>query len=139
MIRSGQRQNSMDRVSIRHPRMIHADFETSAQLFQGKRPSKVVQCLAREFVGQSHLNEFPFEERFIVAGIWNLTRFREETCRWQNLDPMVDVDDARSKGNRRNMSLPGSTQAEDKTQSSGKQVRLVRMRHNGGIEKRRRF
>ena len=37
------------------------------------------------------------------------------------------------------MSLPGGAQAEDKTQSAGRKVRVVRVRDDGRIEQRCRF
>src|ERR1700737_4668792 len=52
---------------------------------------------------------------------------------------MVDVDDTRSKSDGGNVSLPRSAQAEDKTQCTGRQVRLVRVRDDGGIEQGCRF
>jgi hypothetical protein len=47
---------------------------------------------------------------------------------------MVDVDDTRPKSDGGDVSLPGGAQAEDKTQSAGRQVRLVRVRDDGRIE-----
>jgi hypothetical protein len=47
---------------------------------------------------------------------------------------MVGVDDTRPKSDGGNVSFPGGAQAEDKTQSAGRQVRLVRVRDDGRIE-----
>ena len=52
---------------------------------------------------------------------------------------MVGVDDTRSKSDGRNMSLSRGAQAEDKTQSAGRQVRLVGVRDDGRIEQCCRF
>src|SRR5271167_1501113 len=48
-----------------------------------------------------------------------------------------EYSDRKSYG--RNMSLPRGAQAEDKTQSAGRQVRLVRVRHDGRVEQCSRF
>jgi hypothetical protein len=52
---------------------------------------------------------------------------------------VVDVDDSSSKSDGGDMPLPGGAQAEDKTQSAGRQVRLVRVRDDRWIEQRCRF
>src|ERR1039457_4893631 len=44
-----------------------------------------------------------------------------------------------SKCNRRNVPLPGGTQAEDEPQSACRETRLIRMRNDRRIEQRRGF
>ena len=103
------------------------------------RLSKLVHRPACKFVVQSQLKKFSLKERLIVTGVRNLTRLGKEACWGQDLDPMVGVDDPRSKSDGRNMSLPRGAQAEDKTQSAGRQVRLVGVRDDGRIEQCCRF
>src|SRR5689334_6857942 len=92
-----------------------------------------------EFVSQSQLEKFSLKECFVVTGVWNLTWLRKE-ARWGlNLDPMVRVDDAGSKSDGGNMPLPRGPQADDKTQSVRRRVRLVGVRDDGRIEQGCRF
>jgi hypothetical protein len=103
----GQRQHPSDCVPVRDARLTRFHFETGAQFFQCKRLSKLVHRSPCKFVAQSQLKEFSLKECLVVTGVRNLTRLGKEACWRQDLDPMVGVNDTRSKNDGRNMSLAG--------------------------------
>ena len=72
-----------------------------------------------EFVGQSQLKELSLKKRLFVTRVRNLTWLGKEACWGQDFDPMIGVDDARSKSDGGNMPFPRGAQAEDETQSAG--------------------
>src|SRR5260370_38465752 len=84
-----------------------------------------------EIVGQSQLKKFSLKKRLVITRVRNLTRLGKEACWGQDLDPMVGVDDTRSKGDGGNMPLPRCAQAEDKTQSGRQRIRLGGGRDDG--------
>src|SRR6266480_1603301 len=92
-----------------------------------------------EFVGQSQFKKLSLKKRLVITRVRNLTRLGKEACWGQDLDPMVGVDDTRSKSDGGNMPLPRGAQAEDKTQSVRRRARLVGVRDDGRIEQCCRF
>src|SRR5260370_41465573 len=122
VIGPGEHQNSLDGVLIRQAGLLHFGFEIDVHFFQFKRLPKLVHNPTCESAGQSQLKKFPLEERLLVAGVRDLTRLGEEAGWGEDLDPMVDVDDTRSKSDGGNGSLRGGAQAENKKQSAGRQV-----------------
>jgi len=68
-----------------------------------------------------------------------LTRLGEEARGRLHFDPMIGVDDTSPKSDGRNVPFPGGAQAENKTQSASRQVCLVRVRNDGGVEQGRRL
>src|ERR1051326_3538802 len=92
-----------------------------------------------ELIGQSELKKLSFKKRLVITRVRNLARLSKEACWGQDFDPMVGVDNTGSKSDGGNMPLSRGPQAEDKTQSVRRRVRLVGVRDNRRIEQCCRF
>ena len=120
------------RHSIRQAELF--GLETGAKLFQRERLAEFVHDPAREFAGQSQFRKFPPEQRLLVPRVRDLARLGEEASGGTHLDLMIGMDDAGSKSDGGNVPFPGGAQAENKPQSAGWQIGLVRVRNDGWIE-----
>ena len=82
---------------------------------------------------------FRAKSGFLILGIGNLAGLGEEAGGRHYLDPSIGMNDAGSKGDGGNVTFPSGAQAENESQSAGRQISLIGVRNDGRIEERSGF
>ena len=108
-----------------------------AQFLEGEGIAQVLESVAREVPHQPKLPELALEQVLLERRIGHLRRFQAVAGGRVDGDAAPGVQEAGAKGDRGDVAFAGGSQAQDETQCAGREVRLVGMRHHGGIEQRR--
>ena len=107
------------------------------QLLDGKGIAQGLENGFRDSVRHAQFLQLSPENGFVVGNGRDVVRRRHVTRGHIHENLALPVDDSRSKRDGGNMPLAGRAQAENKTERSLGKPGLIRMRHDGRIEKRR--
>ena len=99
---------------------------------------KVAERGGDERLVDAHLQQGCDEVGFVAARVTDLGRGHRGGDRGK-CEVAVDADEAFAKFDRREVALAGGAQAHDEAQGTGRDIFLVRVRNDRGIEQRRRL
>ena len=112
------------------------EAEAGAQFAEGERVAEALKRLAAEIADQPQFLEFALEQEFLVRRVGRLCGLDIEARGFLEGDAAAGVEDAGAERDGGNVAFASGAQAHDEPQRAGRQVRLVRMRHDGRIEQR---
>ena len=108
----------------------------SSSVNASPRPSRA--CRA-EIAGEAQLLQFPREKGLLERRVRHVGGLEAVTGGRGDRDRAAGVQVARAKRDRRDVSLARRPQAQDESKRARRQIRLVGVRHDRGVEERRGF
>ena len=113
--------------------------EAGAQFVQREGASQPQEHLPAEVPHQPKFLELSLEYAVLVGGAGHLLGFEAVARGGIDGDVAAGIKQPGAKGDGGDVTFARGPQAQDETQRAGRQVRLVRMRHDRGIEQRGGF
>ena len=122
-----------------HPELLCCKADAGAQFFQGERLSKEFQHFPAEGADQVEFAEFPLEQALFERSVGQARWLKAVTGRRIDYHAPIGVCHTGAKGSGGHMPFPRGSKAQNETLRPGRQMGLVRVWHDGGIEQRGSF
>src|SRR5262249_44259337 len=114
--------------------LVGGAFDRRLKLAQGELGIEYGENLLSKYTVNTQLDELAEKQGLVVQRIGNELRRRDEPSRFVHADVALGVDRPAAKGDRRDVSLAGGAQAQEKTPASWRESGLVGMPDHRGIE-----
>ena len=113
--------------------------EAGAQFVQRERFAQGLEDLPAEVPDQPQFLELALEQALLVRRVGHLFGLQAVAGGRDDGDVALAVQEAGAKSDRGDVAFARGPQTQDESQRARRKVRLVRVRHDRGIEQRRRF